>query len=79
MGEGADLMTKREDRPDLAAIAREAAVELGDAALAGGRREEPSGSLAASVAELGYYEAELRSLHDAAIALEEAEHRSGPA
>ena len=66
-------MTDREESPDLAAIARETEIELDNAVLAAGRAVEPDSALAASLAELGYYEAELNGPHDAAIALDEPE------
>lgn len=37
----------------------------------------PDGALAVSVAELGYYEAELTNLHDAAVTLAEVEKQEG--
>lgn len=66
-------MTASDSRPDLAAIAREAEIELNAAVLASADVPEPGGALAASLAELGYYEAALTSLHDAAATLLEAE------
>jgi hypothetical protein len=54
------------DRPDLAAIAGEAEVELLAA-------EAIDSHSALDAAELGYYEAELTSLRDAATTVREAE------
>jgi hypothetical protein len=67
-------MTNTSNSPDLTAIAREAEVEIHTAesfeeVVA---NDEPAVALAA--AELGYYEAELGSLRDAATTLDEAEH-----
>jgi hypothetical protein len=57
------------DRPDLAAIAGEAEVELLAA-------ETIDSASALDAAELGYYEAELTSLRDAATTVQEAEQRA---
>jgi len=70
-------MTDRDRRPDLTAIAQEAEIELNTAVLAYADLPVPDGALAVSVAELGYYEAELTSLHDAAATLSEAEKQEG--
>jgi hypothetical protein len=63
-------MTNSPDRPDLVAIAAEAEleVEYAETARAGaGSLDDPSAVLA--TAELGYYEAELTSLREAATSL----------
>jgi hypothetical protein len=59
-------MTDIPDGPDLNAVARDAQVQVVAAEAAG-----------PDAGELGYYEAELRSLRDAATSLAEAERRSG--
>jgi hypothetical protein len=61
-------MTEFSFNPDLAAVVRDAGVEIRAAETA-----YPDGPLLPADAELGYYEAELRSLRDAATSLEEAE------
>jgi hypothetical protein len=66
-------MTASDSHPDLAAIAQEAEIELNAAVLASARLPEPGGALAVSLGELGYYEAELTSLRNAAATLAEAE------
>ena len=68
-------MTNEPNSPDLLAIAQEAQVEILAAetvAAADAPLDDASGSFA--TAEFGYYEAELRSLRDAATWLHEAEH-----
>jgi hypothetical protein len=68
-------MTNVPEEPDLVAIAREAEVEI--VAAEAMQVEEATGDDAEGAlgtAELGYYEAELKSLRDAATALDEAEH-----
>jgi hypothetical protein len=70
VAEGDGVVSASEGRPDLAAIAAEAEIER-EAALAeerGAPLDQP-----ASLGELGYYEAELTSLRDAAITLDEGE------
>jgi hypothetical protein len=68
-------MTNSSTGPDLSAIVREAEAEI----LISESMESstPRGVDALSTAELGYYEAELGSLRDAAASLEEAEHPAG--
>lgn len=69
-------MTNFQNDPDLSAIACEADVEIRMA-----ETIEVTGSVpgdhtrALETTEIGYYEAELRSLRDAATTLSEAEHR----
>ena len=72
---GHRFMTNDPNGPALLAIAKEAQVEILAAetvAAAGVPLDDAASSLA--TAELGYYEAELRSLRDAATSLNEAEH-----
>lgn len=64
-------MTNIPDSPDLAAMAREAQVEILMAETAQASTATPDDAF--DSAELGYYEAELRSLRDAATTLNEAE------
>jgi hypothetical protein len=59
--------------PDLAGIAREADVEI--AAAESLRLIDTDAVTGVATAELGYYEAELISLRDAASATDEAERR----
>jgi hypothetical protein len=68
-------MTYVPDSPDLAAIADEAQVEIeyAETVQAAGVTLEDA-SLVLATAELGYYEAELTSLRDAARTLGAAEH-----
>src|SRR3954468_9354150 len=68
---GQGCMTNSSETPDLAAIAREAEVEI----LTAGAVEwtTTDASLALGAAELGYYEAELGNLRDAATSLDAAE------
>ena len=69
-------MTNFSNHPDLPAIAHEAEVEIqvAEAIKAAGT---PTDDLAHAfdTAEIGYYEAELTSLRDAATTLNEAEQR----
>ncbi len=67
-------MTNSSNSPDLTAIAHEAAVEILTAETVEWAAATGDTSLALSTAELGYYEAELGSLRDAAMTLDEAEH-----
>lgn len=68
-------MTNIPDRPDLPAIAREAQLEIAAVETVTATGATSDGAAAAlDTAELGYYEAELRSLRDAAMTLDEAEH-----
>lgn len=61
------FMTNTPETPDLAAIAREAEVEIL-------RAEAIEGSgISPGDAEIGYYDAELRNLRDAATTLREDE------
>jgi hypothetical protein len=60
--------------PDLTAIAHEAEVEILTAETVEWAVRTGDMPVALSTAELGYYEAELRSLRDAATRLDEAEH-----
>ena len=64
---GRHFMTNIPDTPDLVGIAREAEVEI----LAAQAIE--ASELTAGDAEIGYYEAELKSLRDAAATLHEDE------
>lgn len=68
-------MTNFSNSPDLAAIAREAEAEIIVAETV--EITTADSTVALSAAELGYYEAELGSLRDAASALEQAEHPPG--
>jgi hypothetical protein len=63
-------MTSASERPDLAAIAREAEVEILVAETVE-RAVTPDDVLAMGAAELGYYVAELGNLRDAATRLGE--------
>jgi len=67
-------MTNSSNSPDLAAIAHEADVEILTAEALGWAATTADAGVALSTAELGYYEAELGSLRDAAATLDEAEH-----
>jgi hypothetical protein len=68
-------MTDDLDSPDLAAIADEAQVEIEYAeTLEAAEMTLGDASLVFATAELGYYEAELTSLRDAARSLNAAEH-----
>ena len=68
-------MTNFPDHPDLPAIVREAQVEIAavETFTTPGATSDGA-AVALDTAELGYYEAELRSLRDAATTLDEAEH-----
>ncbi|HEX7717802.1 MAG TPA: hypothetical protein VF416_10965 [Marmoricola sp.] len=66
-------MSAAEGRPDLAAIAAEAEVER-ETAVAVEQQAPSDEPMALAISELGYYEAELSSLRDAAVTLDEAEH-----
>jgi phosphoheptose isomerase len=66
-------MTNSSNSPDLTAIAHEAEVEILTAQTVESAMTTGDMSVALSTAELGYYEAELRSLRDAATRLDEAE------
>jgi hypothetical protein len=68
-------MTNSSTGPDLAAIVREAEAEILIAETV--ESATPSSIDALGTAELGYYEAELGSLRDAATTLEEVEHPAG--
>jgi hypothetical protein len=69
-------MTIIPDDPHLAAVARQAQVEIVAAEKVQATEPTPdSAALAMDVAELGYYEAELKSLRDAATTLDEAEQK----
>jgi phosphoheptose isomerase len=67
-------MTNSSNSPDLTAIAHEAEVEILTAQTVESAMTTGDMSVALSTAELGYYEAELGSLRDAATTLDEAEH-----
>jgi hypothetical protein len=67
-------MTNSSNSPDLAAIAHEAEVEILTAETVERAVMNGDAVVAMSAAELGYYEAELGSLRDAATTLDEAEH-----
>jgi hypothetical protein len=69
--DGHTYMTNTPDSPDLAAIAREAQIEILIAETAQVPTATPDDAF--SSAELGYYEAELRNLRDAATTLNEAQ------
>ena len=69
-------MTNSND-PDLTAIAREADLEILTAETVEWAATTGDITNALSTAELGYYEAELGSLRDAATSLDEAEHLNG--
>ncbi|MDQ4112850.1 MAG: hypothetical protein M3306_17425 [Actinomycetota bacterium] len=66
-------MTNIPDDLDLAAIARQAQVEIEAAEAAQATDPTPDSAALAMDAELGYYEAELKNLRDAATTLDEAE------
>jgi hypothetical protein len=71
-------MTNTPDQPDLAAIAQEAQVEILAAETIQGSQATPDdAALALSATELGYYEAELESLRDAATTLDESDQQPG--
>jgi hypothetical protein len=69
--DGHGFMTSIPNSPDLPAIAYEAQVEILVVESIQAAEATPD---AGDVAELGYYEAELKSLRDAATSLNEAEH-----
>jgi hypothetical protein len=73
------FMTNPSNSPDLTAIAHEAEMEIliAESFEEGATNDEAA--VALSAAELGYYQAELRSLRDAATTLHEAEHPSSSA
>ena len=72
------FMTNLSENPDLPAIAYEAQVEILTAETIQDRSAQPGADVRAlNAAELGYYEAELRSLRDAATSLDEAEQNRG--
>ena len=72
---GHEFMTNSSNSPDLAAIASEAEMEILTAEAV--EWSAPTDvTVALSTAELGYYEAELGSLRDAATTLDDAEHES---
>ena len=67
-------MTNSSNDTDLTAIAQEAGVELLAAEAIDWVQTTGDATVALGAAELGYYEAELGSLRDAATTLDEAEH-----
>ena len=67
-------MTNPLNNPDLAAIAHEAEAEILTAETIEWTATPEDVTVELSTAELGYYEAELGSLRDAARTLDEAEH-----
>jgi hypothetical protein len=69
-------MTNIANRPDLPAIAHEAQVELLAAETIQAAGPMPDDVYAFDTAEIGYYEAEVKSLRDAATTLNEAEPRA---
>ena len=70
-------MTNIPDDPHLMAIARQAQVKIEAAEAVQATELAPdSATLAVDVAELGYYEAELKSLREAATTLDEAEQKA---
>ena len=69
-------MTNSSNSPDLAAIAHEAEAEILTAKTIEWAATDDPG-VALSTAELGYYEAELGSLRDAAARLDKAAHPTG--
>jgi hypothetical protein len=69
-------MTNIANNPDLSAIAYEAQVEILVAETIQAAKVMPDDAAHAfDTAEIGYYEAELKSLRDAATTLNEAEQR----
>jgi hypothetical protein len=75
--DGHPFMTNIPDSPDLPAIAYEAQVEILTAQTIQAAEAMPDDATRAfDTAELGYYEAELGSLRDAAMALHEAEQET---
>jgi hypothetical protein len=76
--DGHEFMTDTHDSPDLLAIAYEAQVEIQVAeAIQTAVTSSDDPADACDTAEIGYYEAELISLRDAATTLDEAEHQAG--
>jgi hypothetical protein len=71
---GHGFMTNSSNSPDLVAIARTADVEILTAETLGSASMVDDSAVDSSAAELGYYEAELGSLRDAATSLDQAEH-----
>ena len=72
---GHECMTNVPNSPDLLAIAREAQVEILAAETIQAGVVPDDSVPALETAEIGYYEAELKSLRDAATTLNEAEHQ----
>ena len=70
------FMTNSSNSPDLGAIARQAQAEILIAETLESVGTDDA-DVALSTAELGYYEAELGSLRDAAARLNEVEHPAG--
>ena len=70
-------MTNPSDSPDLAGIAHEAEAEILVAETVEWEITTDDVAVAMSSAELGYYDAELGSLRDAATTLDDAEHQGG--
>jgi hypothetical protein len=74
--DGHPFMTNNPNSPDLPAIAYEAQVEILVAETIQAAETMPNDAVHAfDTAEIGYYEAELRSLRDAATTLNEAEQQ----
>lgn len=71
---GHKFMTTTPNDPDLAAIVRSTEAEI---LMVETLDSTSTGFDALSTAELGYYEAELGSLHAAAAMLDEVEHPAG--
>jgi hypothetical protein len=74
---GHTFMTNTSNSPDLTAMAHVAEMEIMVAESFEEVATNDEVAVALSAAEFGYYEAELRSLRDAAITLDEAEHPTG--
>jgi hypothetical protein len=74
---GHDYMTEIPNSPDLLAIASEAQVEILVAETIQAGVMPDDAVHAFETAEIGYYEAELKSLRDAATTLNRAEQQSG--
>lgn len=70
-------MTNPSNNPDLAAIAHEAEAEILTAESIEWTATPDDATVQLSIAELGYYEAELGSLRDAARTLDETQHIGG--
>lgn len=66
-------MTTNPNHPDLLAVAEEAQVEIAAAEVLQGPGMPLDAAGSFATAELGYYEAELRSLRGAATRLDEAD------